>query len=129
MNFLCGRLFKRRKLKLNQLDNINDIDDSMGSQFLDNDYMPNDDSNSETCSVDNSMVHSVQAQHIFPFNELEIQDQWELDQNMNTQDIIIQLSFDTFIEGAIKLQGEVSQVNLYNHFIITILNYKLFSAS
>ena len=119
MNFLCGRLFKRRKLKINQLDNRNDIDDRMGSQFLDNDYMPTDDldnsfgdSNSETCSVDNSMLDSVQTQHLFPLNELEFEDQWELDKNLNTQDNIIQLSFETFIEGAIKLQGDVSKVNL-----------------
>jgi hypothetical protein len=119
MNFLCGRLFKRRKLKCNQLDSINDIDGRMGGQFLDNDYMPTDDldnsavdSDSETCSVDNSMLDSVQTQHIFPLNELEIEEQWELDKNMNTEDNIIQLSFETFIEGAIKLQGDVSKVNL-----------------
>ncbi len=89
----------------------------MGSHFLDNYYMPTDDmdnsfieSNSETCSVDSLMPDSVQTQPIFLLNEIEIEEQCELDKNLNALDNLVQLSFETFIEGAIKLQGDVSKV-------------------
>ena len=113
MNFLCGRLFKRRKLHSSKVDDVLDIDD-MGSQFLDDDYLHTDDlidSNTDTSSVDTPMPDLFPTQPLFPLPELESEEHWENDNDFSILDNVILFEFQKKMEGSIQLQGDTSQVN------------------
>lgn len=118
MNFLCGRLFKRRKLHLSKVDDDfdNGIIDDMGSQFLDDNYLNTDDlkdSNTDTSIVDTPMPDLFPTQPLFPLPELELEEHWKNDNDFSILDNVFQTAFQKIIQGSIQLQGDTSQVNIY----------------
>ncbi len=114
-NFSCGRLFKRRKLKINE-KSISEQEQSFidMQNYLQDDLFMNDESDcqfseqmSDNISEDASMSDSEDDQLLLTQTQLELE---EWDTNIYPQDNVTHLSFEAYIQGGRMLQGDTSKV-------------------
>ncbi len=115
-NFSCGRLFKRRKFKINEINLISEQEQYFidMQNYLQDDLSMNYESDcqfseqmSDNISEDASISNSEDDQLSLTKPQLELE---EWDTNIYLQDNVTQLSFEAFIQGGIMLQGATSKV-------------------
>ena len=112
------KLFQQRDFKrqrhsdgssINQnIDSFFDADD--GTNGNQSDTYVNEINNGES-PTSNASTESDDDKMLFD-DQQEIEEQWELQNSLNTNDNVYNIAFEEYIEGAIKLQGDTTQVNI-----------------